>query len=239
MASLANSCRSPRPMPQDPKAIHGADFNPDTLVQNLPLSVQQWIVIARALLANPRMLILDESSAALDLDATARLHAEIRQLRDDGCCVVIVTHRIAELIRVADRATVLRDGAVVGELVGPYINGTNLLGMMSAKQVILETKAKPPPSTERLARDILLSARGISVGPSAPRFDFDLHAGEIVGACWTRRAGPWRLSSGCSGSASAVLGKHICGRSQRSKAGSRSFRGHRGRHCLHFGRSCA
>ena len=164
------------------KRFTGAEINPDTLVQNLPLSVQQWIVIARALLANPRMLILDESSAALDLDATTRLHVKIRKLRDEGCCVVIVTHRIAELIRVADRATVLRDGAVVGELVGVNINETNLLGMMSAKQVMVETRAKPPPSIERSAGEILLSARGISVGPGAPRFDFDLHAGEIVGA---------------------------------------------------------
>ena len=132
----------------------------------------------------------DKSSAALDLDATARLHVEIRRLRDEGCCVVIVTHRIAELIRVADRATVLRDGAVVGELVGTNISESTLLGMMSAKHVILETKAKPPPLTERPVRNVLLSAIDISVGPNAPRFDFHLHAGEIVGATGTRRAGP-------------------------------------------------
>src|SRR5262249_3525347 len=56
----------------------GLDLDPDMPARSLPLSVRQWIVIARALLSQPRMLILDESSAALDLDATARLHAEIR-----------------------------------------------------------------------------------------------------------------------------------------------------------------
>lgn len=162
------------------KRFTGADIDPDTLVQNLPLSVQQWIVIVRALLANPRLLILDESSAALDLDATARLHIEIKKQRDAGCCVVIVTHRIAELIRVADRATVLRDGAVVGELVGLDINELNLLGMMSAKQVTPAIKAKQP-LPEELDRYVLLSARGMSIERTAPPFDFYLHAGEIVG----------------------------------------------------------
>ncbi len=164
------------------KQFTGTEINPDTLVQNLPLSVQQWIVIVRGMLASPRLLILDESSAALDLDATGRLHVEIRKRRDAGCCVVIVTHRIAELIHVADRATVLRDGAVVGELVGVNINESNLLGMMSAKHVTLKDKAKPPPATEHPASDVLLSARDISVGSSARPFDFYLHAGEVVGA---------------------------------------------------------
>jgi ABC-type sugar transport system ATPase subunit len=164
------------------KRFTGSDINPDTLVQNLPLSAQQWIVIVRALLANPRLLILDESSAALDLDATARLHIEIKKRRDAGCCVVIVTHRIAELIRVADRATVLRDGAVVGELVGADIKEANLLRMMSAKQVTPESLAKPPPLTGHRNRDVLLAARGINIEPTATPFDFYLHAGEIVGA---------------------------------------------------------
>ena len=164
------------------KRFTGSDINPDTLVQNLPLSVQQWIVIVRALLADPRLLILDKSSAALDLDATARLHIEIKKRRDAGCCVVLVTHRIAELIRVADRATVLRDGAVVGELVGADINQSNLLGMMTAKQVILENKAKPPPLTRPHNGDVVLAARGINIEPMAAPFDFYLHAHEIVGA---------------------------------------------------------
>lgn len=164
------------------KRFTGSDINPDTLVQSLPLSVQQWIVIVRALLADPRLLILDESSAALDLDATARLHTEIKERRDAGCCVVLVTHRIAELIRIADRATVLRDGAVVGELVGADINEANLLGMMTAKRVTLESKARPPALTRPHDADVVLAARGINIGPTAAPFDFYLHAGEIVGA---------------------------------------------------------
>ena len=92
-------------------------------VGELPLSVKQWIVIARAILRKPRVLILDESSAALDLDATLRLHDEIHVLRAAGSTVIIVTHRIAELVRIADRATVLRDGVTVGVLEKKDITG--------------------------------------------------------------------------------------------------------------------
>lgn len=163
------------------KRFTGLDLDPNTLVQDLPLSVKQWIVIARALLSNPRLLILDESSAALDLDATARLHVEIARAREAGCCVVIVTHRIAELVRIADRATVLRDGRVVDELVGTSITEANLLRLMSAKNVVVDVKAAGAPAATREVGDVVLSARGLSLDRDAMPFDFSLRAGEIVG----------------------------------------------------------
>src|SRR6185437_10900581 len=99
----------------------------------LPLNLKAWITIGRALLTNPKVLILDESSAALDLDSTERLFARIRQLRDAGACVLIVTHRIAEMTRIADRVTVLRDGRDVGVLVKGEITEANLLALMAGK----------------------------------------------------------------------------------------------------------
>ena len=96
--------------------LTGLHVDPETLVGLLPLGIKQWITIGRALLCKPRVLILDESSAALDLDSTERLFVKMRELRDAGAAVIIVTHRIAELIRICDRATVLRDGRDVGVL---------------------------------------------------------------------------------------------------------------------------
>ena len=163
------------------KRLIGTEVNPDALVGDLPLSVQQWIVIARALLANPRLVIFDELSAALDLDATGRLHAELRRLRNEGRCVVIVTHRIAELIRIADRATVLRDGAVVGEIAAPNITESSLLSMMSAKDVVVEASPKITSAVKSSSHELALSARGVSLKVGAPPFDFDLRAKEVVG----------------------------------------------------------
>jgi len=151
-------------------------------VGDLPLNIKQWIVIARALLTNPKVLILDESSAALDLDATNRLHDEMRRLREAGASVIIVTHRIAELVKITDRATILRDGHVAGELAKDEINEHNLLTLMT-----------PPTRMERLAsrgdaeaprRSVgegVLSVKRLQAQLGAAPFDFELGRGEIVG----------------------------------------------------------
>ena len=81
----------------------GFELDPDTIVGDLPLSLKQWITIARGMLTNPRLLILDESSAALDFEATERLFAKMREMKAAGCAIFIVTHRIAELVRIADQ----------------------------------------------------------------------------------------------------------------------------------------
>ena len=161
--------------------LAGATIDLDTEVNALPLSVKQWIVIARSLLCKPKLLILDESSAALDLDATSRLHAELRMLKAEGCCVVIVTHRIAELIKITDRATVLRDGAVVGALAGSEITERNLLSLMSPnRQIVSEAKGTVPAPKKESAATVM-SATGITIRRGGHPFNFDLHRGEIVG----------------------------------------------------------
>ena len=85
---------------------------------------------------NPKVLILDESSSALDFDSTERLFAKMRALRDQGAAIFIVTHRIAELVRISDRATVMRDGVDVGVLAGDEITEKNLLALMTGDKKI-------------------------------------------------------------------------------------------------------
>ena len=113
--------------------LTGIEIDPESTAGSLPLGIKAWITIGRALLCEPRVLILDESSAALDFDSTERLFAKMRQLRDKGAAILIVTHRIAELIRISDRATVLRDGKDVGVLAKEEITEKNLLSLMTGK----------------------------------------------------------------------------------------------------------
>ena len=94
--------------------LSGEFVDPYTIASQLSLGMKAWITIGRAFLRNPKVLILDESSAALDFDSTERLFAKMRTLRDQGAAIFIVTHRIAELVRISDRATVMRDGVDVG-----------------------------------------------------------------------------------------------------------------------------
>ena len=159
--------------------LAGEPIDPHAIVGTLPLGLKQWITIARALVSEPRILILDESSAALDFDSTERLFAKMRTLRDAGTTILIVTHRIAELIRISDRATVLRDGRDVGVLEKEQITEKNLLALMTGDEDAGHSHAHeaPQPSDGRLA----MSGEKVSVWAGAEPFDFDLRRGEIVG----------------------------------------------------------
>lgn len=175
-------------LPQDRKVARAAELmhelagepvDPHALVGTLPLGLKQWITIARALLSEPKVLILDESSAALDFDSTERLFNKMRALRDGGTTVLIVTHRIAELIRISDRATVLRDGRDVGVLESADITEKNLLALMTgdAEAGQHHDHVAPQPSENVLA----MRAGGVAVWPGGKTFDFELRQGEIVG----------------------------------------------------------
>ncbi len=162
------------------RELTGAAVDPDGLVGGLPLSIKQWITIGRALLAEPRVLILDESSAALDLDSTERLFDRMRALRDDGCAVIIVTHRIAELIRISDRATVMRDGRDVGVLEGDDITERNLLVLMTGERGAAEAQhGRAAPGGA--GGEIVMRGAGLRIWESGETFAFDLERGEILG----------------------------------------------------------
>ncbi len=161
--------------------LAGEFVDPYTIASQLSLGMKAWITIGRAFLRNPKVLILDESSAALDFDSTERLFAKMRALRDEGAAIFIVTHRIAELVRISDRATVMRDGIDVGVLVGDEITEKNLLGLMTGDKKIStasEIKATPPDS---LSDEIVLSSKDLKVWETGNEINFNLPKGEILG----------------------------------------------------------
>ena len=159
--------------------LTGETIDVHDLVGTLPLGIRQWITIARALVLNPRVLILDESSAALDFDSTERLFARMRDLRDRGSAVLIVTHRIAELIRISDRATVMRDGRDVGVLEKSEITERNLLSLMTGHAV---NKAEARASgTAPLSAPVVLRTERLVLREDAEPVDIAVHRGEILG----------------------------------------------------------
>ncbi len=161
--------------------LAGEFVDPYTIASQLSLGMKAWITIGRAFLRNPKVLILDESSAALDFDSTERLFAKMRALRDEGAAIFIVTHRIAELVRISDRATVMRDGIDVGVLAGDEITEKNLLGLMTGDKKIStasEIKATPPDS---VSDEIVLSSKDLKVWETGNEINFNLPKGEILG----------------------------------------------------------
>jgi ribose transport system ATP-binding protein len=159
--------------------LSGLNLDLDAPAGMLPLNLKAWITIGRALLTQPKILILDESSAALDLDSTERLFRKIRELREAGSCVLIVTHRIAEMIRIADRVTVLRDGKDVGVLSKGDITEANLLALMAGKSGRLVKSGERAEDARGQA--LAMKADALKLWPHSREVEFRLHRGEIVG----------------------------------------------------------
>tara|TARA_Y100000590_G_scaffold104406_1_gene118809 strand:- start:398 stop:2143 length:1746 start_codon:yes stop_codon:yes gene_type:complete len=158
----------------------GEYVDPYTQAFNLSLPIKAWITIARAFLReNTKVLILDESSAALDFDSTERLFKKMRELRDNGVAVFIVTHRIAELVRISDKATVMRDGKDVGVLEKKDLNEKNLIGLMTGRA---ETGEKSKSVALQTQTDkVVMRAENLVVWSDSKPVNFEVKKGEIVG----------------------------------------------------------
>ena len=157
----------------------GFDLDLEVPAGELPLSIKQWITIGRALLTDPKVLILDESSAALDFESTERLFRKMRALTQRGASIMIVTHRIAELVRIADRATVLRDGRTVGTLEKDEITEARILALIAGPE---REKARGTQGSAARSSDTpVLRMVDARVWPDGAAFGFTLFPGEVVG----------------------------------------------------------
>jgi len=158
----------------------GEYIDPNTLAINLSLPIKAWITIGRAFLReNTKVLILDESSAALDFDSTERLFKKMREFRDSGMAVFIVTHRIAELIRISDKATVMRDGVDVGVLEKKDLNEKNLLNLMTGKAESGERSKDVAVQTK--SDKVVIRTKDLVVWPEGEPVNLEICRGEIIG----------------------------------------------------------
>jgi ABC-type sugar transport system ATPase subunit len=147
----------------------------------LSLANRQLIGVARALLRPWRLLILDESTSALDIEDRDRLFAALRRFRDGGRSILFVSHRMDEIERIADRTTVLRSGRSVATLAAGDCSTERLLELMSTREGALAAEGAAPSRAACSRGEPRVSVRGLVLRPGAPPFDLDLRAGEIVG----------------------------------------------------------
>lgn len=155
----------------------GYRLDPDAVVGALPLAEQQCVEITRALLARPRILILDEPTAALDDSEVARLFGIVRKLRDEGVAVIYISHRLDEIFQLADRITVLKDGKLVGVREVKDITKDEVISMMVGR--VLEDIY--PRRDDIAPGETLLEVENLTVPGSVKNVSFQVKAGEIVG----------------------------------------------------------
>jgi erythritol transport system ATP-binding protein len=179
----------------------GHPIDPHTRLGRLPLGQQQIVEIARALVRDVRVLMMDEPTSALSAAEIPVLFKVIRDLASHGVAIVYISHRLEELLRIADAVTVLRDGRVVGEAPTKDIDVRWLTDRMTGGSSI---SARGRPAAGQGAA--LLSVRDLRVPARAGRnavdgVSFDVAAGEIVGLYGLMGAGRTELLE-------TVLGVH-------------------------------
>lgn len=166
-----------------------------TLVRHLSVAGQQQVEIARALLMDTKLLILDEPTAALGDDETEALFECVRQLQKQGVSFIYVSHRLAEIARIATRIVVLRDGEWVASHDRADVPTDQLVAEMVGRSV---ERLFPPIEPPR--EEVVLSVRGMSAASGfVDEIDFEVHAGEVFGIAGLVGAGRTELVRAISG----------------------------------------
>ena len=152
------------------------DFELDALAHTLSAARRQIVEMAKALSMEPRVLILDEPSASLAQQDIERMFAFVRRLRDAGKAIVYISHRLDEIFELADRVTVLRDGAVTGSLAVADTDKAGLVRLMVGRSI----EELFPRRVGSHARTTL-SVRNLAREGAFEQVSFDVGEGQIVG----------------------------------------------------------
>jgi len=177
---------------------HGLDVDPDAVVQDLPVGVQQRVEILKALANDAQFLILDEPTAVLTPQEIEELLAVMRSLQAEGRSIVFITHKLKEVKAVADRIVVIRRGAVVGET-APDVSEADLATMMVGRSVDLMADRRGNAAGEVRLRIDGLNVIDDSGHLSVDDVSLEVRSGEVLGVAGVQGNGQSEL-------AEAVLG---------------------------------
>ena len=177
-------------------AQFGFDLDPDAKIEDLPVGVQQRVEIVKALARGAELLVLDEPTAVLTPQETDGLMKIMRGLADSGASIIFITHKLREVKAVADRITVIRRGAVVGQA-SPEASQEELASMMVGRPVLLHVEKKPatPGKAALRVEDVsLVGPGGETGGTLLDRVSFDIREGEILGVAGVQGNGQTELA---------------------------------------------
>jgi rhamnose transport system ATP-binding protein len=186
----------------------GVALNPRTRARELSVAQMQMVEIARAISVDARVLIMDEPTSSLTQREVEELFTIVRQLRDQGAAIIFISHRLEELFAIADRVTVLRDGAYVDTRPLAGVTTEDLIRMMVGRNL-----DELFPKLEVAPGEVLLEVRGLSLPGRFADVSFQLRKGEIVGMAGLVGAGRTEVAEAIFGVAPAASGTiHLDGR---------------------------
>jgi ABC-type uncharacterized transport system ATPase subunit len=173
--------------------------DPDAVVDNLSVGQQQRVELLKALHRRARLLILDEPTGVLTPQEVDEFFVILRGMREQGKTVVIITHKLSEVLAISDQVTVMRDGRTIARLPTSETSAAQLARLMVGRDVLLrvETPRATPGETRLVVRD--LSVRSHDRTPRVNGVSFEVRAGEIVGIAGVEGNGQTELIEALSG----------------------------------------
>jgi len=159
----------------------GFDLDSDAVIEDLPVGAQQRVEILKTLYRDAKILILDEPTAVLTPQEVEDLFKFLREFAGKGHAIILITHKLDEVMEVSDRVTVIRDGKVVGTVNTSETSVAELARMMVGREVILTVQKKPAEPGEVVLEAADLRVEGSGHRPRLDGVSFQVRAGEVVG----------------------------------------------------------
>ena len=169
---------------------YGLDIEPDKKVYNMSVGEKQTLEIIKVLYRGAKILILDEPTAVLTPQEIKRLFKIIRNMRDQGCAVVIITHKLNEVMEISDRITVLRKGKTIDTVKTSEVKIPALIEMMVGKKVDLAIKKEKTAEPKKTLLEVdNLHVVGHDRKTALEEITFSLYSGEILGVAGVAGSG--------------------------------------------------
>ena len=162
----------------------GVDISPKTVMSELSVGQQQMVEICKALMADAKVIIMDEPTAALTQSETVALFKVIESLRKKGVSMVYISHRMEEIFELCDRITVLRDGSYIGVKNIPETNMNEIVKMMIGREI----GERYPSRDVKIGKEVL-KVKGLTRKGTFHDVSFSVRAGEVLGVSGLMGAG--------------------------------------------------
>lgn len=185
---------------------YGLNVNPDALISDLSVGEQQRVEILKALYRNVELLILDEPTGVLTPQETTHFFEVLRNLKKEGYGIIIITHRMSEIMAISDRVTILRDGREVAQLVTAETNPGELSSYMIGRELTETYNIEGKPKERELFSMESVSGGGHHMRHKLHDISISIREGEILGI------------AGVEGNGQKELAEVICG-IQKQKGG--------------------
>ena len=180
-------------------ANYGLEIDPEKPVYEMSVSEKQTVEILKVLYRGAKILILDEPTAVLTPQETDKLFAILRQMKAKGCAIIIITHKLNEVLAISDRVTILRKGKSVGSVATAGVDAARLTELMVGHAVSLSIRRPEPRDVHTILKVVDLTVDKPDGSKGLDDVSFHIHSGEILGVAGVAGSGQKELCEAIAG----------------------------------------